>query len=544
MAKGRVLLIGAEDEENLAIRYLGSVLMSEGYQIKISPCSRISQINQVLEDVRDFNPDLIGVSIAFQSLAKMFFQLIREIRKTTPQVHITVGGHFPTFEYENILKNVPEIDSVVRFEGERAILALTESVISDNDFSKVPNLVYRKNKIIKETPCKNEFPDLDNLPFPVRSNRPQIRLGENFATLIASRGCFHSSCLYCCIGAFHSKKPGCKYALRSPESIANEIFELYDKGKVRLFQFHDDNFMLPDKKDSLERFNEIKKAIQNKGVDISKIAFLIKARPDSIDKEIAEILKELGVVGVFLGVENASESGLKALIRGSYLEDIRNAIKILKEKEISVTFNLLIFHPNATLDEIKKNIDFIEEYKDYALDFGRAEIVAGSPLERLVKKLNLLKGNWPNWDYKIIDERVDKMFIMNKESFRKKDSSYSRVAHHLIALVYHAYVAKRIYPGASSSRLLVNVSDLVSLFNEYLTKKLLEIYELAKNDKDFDNLEQFNQDLEKNCVSIIEESKKLAKKLERLQLIERKFKFMGLNESPQNIKPITAIFRI
>jgi len=544
MAKGKVLLIGAEDEENLAIRSLGGVLISEGHQIKISPCSRIDQIKLVLGDIREFQPDLIGVSIAFQSLAKMFFKLIREIKKINPEVHITVGGHFPTFEYENILKNVPEIDSVVRFEGEKAIVALIESILSDKDFSKVPNLVYREDKTIKENQCKNEFPNLDELPFPVRSNNPQIRLGENFATLIASRGCFHSSCLYCCIGAFHSKKIGCKYALRSPESIADEIFELYDKRKVRLFQFHDDNFMLPNKEDSLKRFKEIKTAIQNKGINIDKIAFLIKARPDSIDEEVAEILKKLGVVGVFLGVENASESGLKALIRGSNLKDIKNAIRILKEKEISVTFNLLIFHPNATLEEIKENITFMEEYKDYALDFGRAEIVAGSPLERLVKNQDLLRGDWPNWSYKIRDDKVDKMFSMNKESFRKKDSSYSRVAHHLIALVYHVYVVKRIYPGISSNSLLVEVNGLIRKFNEYIVKKLSELYELAKNNKDFDNLEEFNQDLEKNCIRIIKESKKLTKKLERLQLIEKKFEVMGLKESPQNVKLIREILRI
>jgi anaerobic magnesium-protoporphyrin IX monomethyl ester cyclase len=544
MKEGRVLLIGAEDEENLAIRYLGGVLIFQGYKVKISPFSRINQTKQVLADIKSFHPDLIGVSIAFQSLANIFFSLIKEIKKQNPLVHITVGGHFPTFEYENILNNIPEIDSVCRFEGEKPIVALIETIISNKDLSIVPNLVYRKNGKIIENICKNEFPNLDKLPYPVRSNRPQIRLGENFATLIASRGCFHSSCLYCCIGAFHSKKTGCKYAIRSPESIGLEIAELYNKKHVRLFQFHDDNFMLPNKEDSLKRFKEIRDSIENKGVDIKKVAFLIKARPDSIDKKIAEALNELGVVGVFLGVENASESGLKELIRGSYLKDVKNAINILKENNISVTFNLLIFHPNANLEEIKENLEFMKNHKDYASDFGRAEIVAGSPLERLVKNQGLLCGNWPNWSYKIKDNKVDKMFIMNKQSFRKKDSSYSRVAHHLIALVYHVYVVKRIHPGVCSNKLFVKVNELIIKYNEYIIKKLSEIYELAKSNKDFDDLENFNNDLEKNCIKIIKESNILTKKLERLQLIENKFKVMGLKESPQNIKPITTILRI
>jgi anaerobic magnesium-protoporphyrin IX monomethyl ester cyclase len=550
MKQGKVLLIGAEDEENLAIRYLGGVLNKNGYEVKISPFSKIQDIKKVLKDIKRFNPDLIGISIAFQSLAKMFFLLIKEIKKIYPDIHITVGGHFPTFEYEEILKNIPEIDSIIRFEGEKPIVSLIETIKKqetidkDKDFSKVPNLVYRNNGKISENQCKHEFPNLNILPYPIRTNKPQVRLGENFATLIASRGCFHSSCLYCCIGAFHSKKTGCKYALRSPESIADEIADLYYKKNIRLFQFHDDNFMLPDKQDTLKRFIEIKHAIQNKGINLNNIAFLIKARPDSINKEIGEILKQLGVVGVFLGVENATDSGLKSLIRGSSLKDIKNAINILKQNGISVTFNLLIFHPNATLKEIKENIDFISEYKDNALDFGRAEIVAGSPLERLVKKENLLQGEWPNWDYKIKDKQVNEMFIMNKETFRKKNSSYSRVAHHLIALIYHSYVVNRIYPGISSSNLQMRVNKLIKYFNEYLIKKLREIYELTKNNKRFENKEEFNKDLDMICMRTIKESKKLSKKLERLQLIEKKFKLMGLNESPQNNKIIRNILNI
>lgn len=544
MDKCKVLLVGAEDEENLAIRYLGGVLLKEGYIVKISPCSRTEQIPIVLKDVQDFKPDLIGVSIAFQSLANLFFELIKEIKKTNSQVHITVGGHFPSFEYENILKNVPEIDSVVRFEGERPIVALANAIVNDKDFSKIDNLVYRENSKIIENKLLCKFPDLDILPYPIRSERPQIRLGENFATLIASRGCFHSSCLYCCIGAFHSNKIGCKYALRSPENIAEEIVDLYNKKNIRLFQFHDDNFMLPKKEDTLKRFRELKNAIISKGIDINKIAFLIKARPDSINEEVGQILKELGVVGVFLGVENASVSGLKALIRGSYLEDIKRAIKILKDKEISVTYNLLIFHPNATLEEIEKNLGFLQEYRDNAMDFGRAEIVAGSPLERLVKKQGLLKGDWPKWDYKIKDKRVDNMFLMNKESFRKKASVYSQVAHYLIALVYHAYVVKRLYPGASSNKLLISVNNLIIKYNEYIVKKINELYFLSKENKEFFDKEKFNQDLNENCLKVIEESKILTKKLLRLQLIEKKFEILGIKDSAQNHKLVTWILRI
>ena len=96
MKKAKVILIGAEDEENLAIRYLAAVLKKDGHEIKIVQCSKYEDFPKVLKIVSKYKPDLIGISIAFQALANMYFNLISEIRKRNFKGHITVGGHFPT----------------------------------------------------------------------------------------------------------------------------------------------------------------------------------------------------------------------------------------------------------------------------------------------------------------------------------------------------------------------------------------------------------------------------------------------------------------
>jgi radical SAM superfamily enzyme YgiQ (UPF0313 family) len=544
MSKGRVLLVGAEDEENLAIRYLGAVLAKNGYTVKISPCSRKNQLKQVLKDVKVFKPNLVGVSIAFQSLANMFFELIKEIKKANPNVFVVVGGHFPTFEYKQILETQSRIDFVIRFEGEAPLSMLMNSVMNRQDYSSVPNLAYRSNGRLMENDCVTKFMVLDKLPFPLRSKKPQMRLGERFATLVASRGCFHSSCLYCCIGAFHSRKQGSKYALRSPENIAKEIALLYHEQKIRLFQFHDDNFMLPSKEDTLRRFRELKKALEGQGVDLHQIAFLIKARPDSINNKIARALSELGVVGVFLGIENASASGLKSLIRGSSLKDINNALRVLSKHNIIVTFNLLIFHPNATLDEINENIYFIKKNSGYPLDFGRAEIVAGSPLERLVINEKLRRGNWPNWDYKIKDEHVEKLFSINLATFRKKGSHYSKLVHSLIALAYRAYAVHRIYPGQASDRTVSEANALIRKANGFILEYVLKMYELAGNIKSYDEVELLYQSIRNGCIALSKEVDQLVNKISRLQALEKRFKELKISKPCQNHKLMLRMFRL
>ncbi|NOZ81591.1 MAG: B12-binding domain-containing radical SAM protein [Candidatus Micrarchaeota archaeon] len=537
----KVLLVGAEEEENLSIRYLAAVLDEKGYHAEIAGCSDYKDFRGVIKTVKKSRPGLIGISIAFQRLASMFFELVSEIRKAGYEGHITVGGHFPTFEYRKILETQRGIDSVIRFEGEQPIVELAEFCEGKREITSVKNLVYRDSGRLRENPCICRFQDLDKLPFPVRDKKPQIRLGERFATLVSSRGCFHSRCLYCCIGAFHSKKAGSKYSLRSPDNVAREISELYHKRGVRIFQFHDDNFMLPSRDDNVKRLKEIRNALLREGVDPNDVAFLIKARPDSIDEEVASMLEEIGVVGIFLGIENASESGLKALTRGTNLDEIYNALNVLKNR-FAVTYNLLIFHPTATLDEINENIYFIKNNLDCPFDFGRAEIVAGSPLERLVINEKLIRGEWPNWDYRIKDDAVQKMFEINLATFRRKGSNYSQLAHTLIALFYRAHVVNRIYPGKVSRNLLDKTKKLIEKSNRFILEKILGMYRLtAEAEPETEELFLSIRDGSKRLLS---EAKSLSRAMHRLQILERKFKNMKLDFSPQESFIITKIFKL
>jgi anaerobic magnesium-protoporphyrin IX monomethyl ester cyclase len=540
----KVLFIASEDEENLSVRYPAAVLVKAGHTVEIVPFSVPEDTERVLKQIHKFRPDLIAVSMAFQSRAPAFFDLIKKIRKGNAACHITAGGHFPTFEYRKILELKIGLNSIVRFEGEQALLELAEFLEGTRKISDVSNLVFWIGKMIVENHIIDHFPDLDTLPFPVRNDRPQVRLGENFATLVASRGCWHSACSYCCIGAFHAKKKGPRHALRSVGNIAQEIAWLYHKQGVRLFQFHDDNFLQAKERDNIERLDSLMVALDKEKVDVSQTAFLIKARPDSITKNVASRLWKLGVVGVFLGVENATDSGLFTLIRGSEAGDIDHAFAILQQHNIIVTYNLLIFHPDATLDEINDNILFMKNHPGYPFDFGRAEIVAGSPLERRVIRDGLIKGNWPNQDYQIRDPGVDQMFRINLATFRQKDSGYSKLAHNLIALAYRTYVVRRLYPGPVAKDLHDETTALITKSNTFVLDQILKMYALTARLVSKKDLDDLAGSIRTGCNDLVKEAEVLTGRLDRLQQAEKKFRKTGVPGEVQFSSLLRKIFRI
>ena len=528
-----VVFVEAGDEENLSVRYLASSVEEKGHRAVVLSCSRASEMNAVAEAVHGIKPDIVAISLAFQSMSDVYFQLIEDIRSSGYPGHIIVGGHFPTFDYGRILESQRGIDSIGRFEGEETITQLCEAIMGQRHLSSVLNLVYREGSCLRENETKKKFPDLDSLPFPKRCEKSQVRLGEEFATVISSRGCWHSSCLYCSIGAFHSPK-GCRFALRSSKNVAREISMLYLERGVRVIQFHDDNFVLKTRRQTRERLDALRQDILSEGVDIDKLAFLIKARPDVVDDEVARSCGELGVAGCFLGIENASQTGLRSLIRGASIDELETSLNAMRENRIAVTYNLLIFHPNATLDEIDDNMLFVKEHMDLPFDFGRAEVVSGSPLERMLEKNQMLKGSWPHWTYEIGDELVERMFRINHLTFRSPGSLYPRLAESSIALAYQAHTLTRLHPGARAEMLLSRSNTLIEETNRFVLEMMLKMYDLTLAESTEDEVASMNRGLKTGCRKLLDEDAVLRRKMERLTTSDRIFSAFGVGGHAQN----------
>jgi hypothetical protein len=65
-----------------------------------------------------------------------------------------------------------------------------------------------------------------------------------------------------------------------------------------------------------------------------------KARPDCVTPALARELAELGVIRLYVGVENGSEAGGEHLRRGTQQHHIRGALAACREAGIFVCYNL------------------------------------------------------------------------------------------------------------------------------------------------------------------------------------------------------------
>jgi hypothetical protein len=69
-------------------------------------------------------PLVVGFSLIFRYFLPQYRHLANFLRKAGIRSHFTIGGHHPSLCHDEILRGFPELDSVVRYEGEEMLMEL------------------------------------------------------------------------------------------------------------------------------------------------------------------------------------------------------------------------------------------------------------------------------------------------------------------------------------------------------------------------------------------------------------------------------------
>ena len=439
-----VALVGAEYEENLSLRYLAAAIEAGGFRAELVPFNDDARRSEVADRVLALDPLVVGVSVPFQLRARQMLALATDLRTRGYRGHICVGGHFATFEYANLLREFPAVDSVVRHEGEETFRELCEKVRDGHPPGPLPGLVRRGPLGLMSGP-ERLLPRLDDLPLPVRRGDPHDVLGVPTAPIIGSRGCY-ADCAFCCIYAYAENARGPRYRRRSPESMVREMKLEREQRSVRLFVFHDDNFFLPHLPTNLARYRRFGELLRAEGLD--DVALVVKCRPNDVDPELFRLLKDIGVIRAYVGIETNSNEGIVSLNRRITSEDNRRALRVLQELDVYCSFNVLIFDPEATLDGVEANLDFMQEMADRPFNFCRAEVYAGTPLRHLLESQGRLRGDYFAWGYEMRLPRVELLFRIASTGFAARNFKPDGVHNLNMGIRFDNEVMRFFYPRA------------------------------------------------------------------------------------------------
>ena len=377
----------------LGLLYLGAMLESQaGHEVRIVPADIMGlSWRDVEREIKDFEPDIVGSACLTENRFQSF-KLIKLCKKVYPRALTVLGGPHASMAAEDTLAHLPELDVVVRGEGEITLGEICEAMGNrrGKDFlDKTAGISYNKNGRIQTNPSRPPIQDLDSLPFPAFHLVPFEKYGFFMdvpgwgklpaANMITSRGCPHQ-CNFCATPAFWGRR----VRSRSPQNIITEIEYLIRKYGVRVIYFCDDTFNA-----SPRRVEEICELMLERKLNIF---WKCDVRIDLMDKALLRRMKEAGLFHLSFGLEAGAERVRTEVVNKPIdINSFHSLIQWCHELDIIPNAFFILSHPTETREEVEKTIKIIEEYSDrIESSIALLHIYPGTPLEKRARKMGIL----------------------------------------------------------------------------------------------------------------------------------------------------------
>jgi anaerobic magnesium-protoporphyrin IX monomethyl ester cyclase len=306
--------------------------------------------------IEDKDPDVVGIQAMTFTLLDAI-ETARCVKKIKPQAHVCLGGpHVNIYPQESI--SFPEVDSLVLGEGEYIFTDLVRALADKKDLRTVSGIVYKRKGEIINTGKRPFIEDLDKLSFPARKLLPIQKYYSALAkknpitTMMTSRGC-PFRCIFC-------DRPhlGKLFRARSAQNVVGEMEDCVGMGIRELF-LYDDTFSINRK-----RVVDICETIIKKGL---KINWDIRARVDTLDKDLIGRLKDAGCCRMHLGIEAGNARILKILNKDIDLKQAETVFSLARKAGIATLGYFMIGNPTETRQEILETIQFARNINaDYA----------------------------------------------------------------------------------------------------------------------------------------------------------------------------------
>jgi anaerobic magnesium-protoporphyrin IX monomethyl ester cyclase len=327
----------------LGLLALGGPLLDAGHQVRLLDADRQGLPPSALAtspELQGFQPDavLIGHS-GSTSGHPSAMEFVAYARALFPHAWIIYGGVFPTYHWLEVMNKEPQVDFIVRGEGEQTIANLVSALQTRRPLSRIPGVVFRRNAISGSTRCID--PTLSTEPVanesaPLIQNLDEFRIGwelidhsrytywgDKRAVVVQfSRGCPHH-CHYCGQRVFWQA-----WRHRDPVKFAAELARLHREHGVEVINFADENPTA-----SRAAWETFLRALIAENVPLILVG---STRASDIvrDADLLPLYKKAGVARFLLGIESTDEATLRRIQKGSTQAVDREAIRLLRKNGI------------------------------------------------------------------------------------------------------------------------------------------------------------------------------------------------------------------
>lgn len=416
----------------LGIAYVAAALEKDGHQVEIIDGEADDLTPSALvKRIEASQPDIVGVGATTVDFEDA--NLILKETKERLNVTTVLGGAHATVLADEVLRENPHIDYLVRGEGEITAPELLKQLEQKGDLSLVQGLSYREGGKIIHNADRPLIPDLNKNCWPARhlvDNSKYIipvpKKGMRRMTVIqALRGC-PSKCVYC------YRMFGNRVRFRDAVLVVDEVEDCINKYGVEYVNFVDDTFMINPR-----RVTELCNEIIKRKIKFSWQCF---TRADTIEEDLLRIMKKAGCEQISIGVESGNQEILDIAGKGTTLEQYVKAYKLLGKVGFEKRGSFILGLPYENTKTMRDTIDFAKKLKLDRAFFNICTPYPGTQLFEMAERgegLHLSTKSWKEfkrWGNAVIElEDVSRDQLIEQQKIASMEF-YARpkiIFHHL-----------------------------------------------------------------------------------------------------------------
>lgn len=340
----------------LGLLYIGGALKRAGYDVALyDAMTKFHTLDEVRATIRREQPEAVMVSCITATVMDGI-EVCRITRQEVPEALTVLGNTHPTFMYRDILDNYPEVDVIVRGEGEITTVELMDAWKAKADLHRVNGLAFRENGGIVTTPSRPFCPNLDDfspawdlVPWHEYSYRPKP--GSTLAVVSSSRGC-KQHCSFCSQRLFWEES----WRAVSAVKFVDELEMLRTRYGVDVAMIADE---IPTYDEA--RWKRILDLLIKRDLGIS---LLLETRVDDIVRDAALLprYRQAGIEHIYVGVEAVNQATLDLFKKDAKVEQGKRAIDLINDHDIISETSFVMGMPDETADDMQRTIELAKFY--------------------------------------------------------------------------------------------------------------------------------------------------------------------------------------
>lgn len=385
--------IPAEQLPPLGLLSIGGPLLDAGFSVQLLDAEfGPLTLAEIVERVSVLAPEVVMLGHSGSSSAHVTVVALCALLKVVlPEVLIVYGGVHPTYHWDEILRDCPQIDYIVRGEGEQTALSLLQALRTGSDPAEIPGIALRQAGQPHATPAAAMLRNLDDYRIGwelVDLSRYSYWGGKRAVVVQFSRGCPYP-CNYCGQRGFWTQ-----WRHRDPVKLARELAWLHREHGVELINFADE---LPT--GSRRHWQAFLEALIAENVPLLLVG---STRAGDIvrDADILHLYRKAGVIRFLLGIESYDEATLLAIRKKASPKEDQQAIRLLRQHGIlSMATYVLGFQQESDRD-YWRSFRHLLAYDPDQIQLLHVTPHRWTPFYQQVLDREVIQTDTRRWDYK------------------------------------------------------------------------------------------------------------------------------------------------